>query len=192
MWRRTGHEKGFIPGCRASSRLPLSLPQQENVAERWMDFIFGEMPRPWVLAADCVRARRLALAHEKWAVPSSLSSQAWLWLAGTGGAQQNHSDRILLRFSASVLRLIRCLWIHLRGLNSNPALKMLNVVFLPYVNNIKTHVCEGRWFGSTQRQKPCCLHPHLHYCPTSSSWEPTSRLPLGLIFLARLLSMLSR
>lgn len=46
MSLKTGHEKCIIPGCSASNKSLHSLPKERNLADKWMDFIFGEQTQP--------------------------------------------------------------------------------------------------------------------------------------------------
>uniref|UniRef100_A0A8D0D9L5 THAP-type domain-containing protein n=1 Tax=Sander lucioperca TaxID=283035 RepID=A0A8D0D9L5_SANLU len=43
---KTGHEKCIIPGCRVSNTSLHCLPKDKDVADKWMDFIFGDLPKP--------------------------------------------------------------------------------------------------------------------------------------------------
>ncbi|KAM9851752.1 uncharacterized protein ACBR49_004904 isoform 1-T1 [Aulostomus maculatus] len=45
MSLKSGHERCIIPGCRASNMSLHSLPKEPSVANKWMDFIFGDLPR---------------------------------------------------------------------------------------------------------------------------------------------------
>ncbi|XP_031162793.2 uncharacterized protein LOC116055133 isoform X1 [Sander lucioperca] len=43
---KTGHEKCIISGCRVSNTSLHCLPKDKDVADKWMDFIFGDLPKP--------------------------------------------------------------------------------------------------------------------------------------------------
>ncbi|XP_030249420.1 uncharacterized protein LOC115567202 isoform X3 [Sparus aurata] len=46
MSLKIGHEKCIIPGCSATNKSLHSLPKERNLADKWMDFIFGDQNQP--------------------------------------------------------------------------------------------------------------------------------------------------
>lgn len=143
MSQKTGHERCIIPGCSASNISLHSLPKERDVADKWMDFVFGDLPRPLLN-----QSFRVCTAHF---TPECIQNQGLYDAGVVSRLMLNKGSIPTIRNPCQTIETVSTLW-------SAVDYELLTLMWLCECIASKRKRLTGLWDICVRRCKQTCLN----------------------------------